>query len=94
MTRRKGSKDPGFEEAIARLERIVHELEEGDRPLEESLRLFEEGIALTRRCAARLDEAQRRIDLLTRGDQGGLSLTPFEAREEEEDGGPGEPDRA
>ncbi len=77
MARRKGSKEPGFEEAIARLEQIVKQLEDGDRPLEESLRLFEEGIRLTRMCAARLDEAQRRIDLLTRGEQGDLKLVPF-----------------
>lgn len=81
MARRKGSREPGFEEAIARLERIVKELEDGDRPLDDSLRLFEEGIRLTRMCAARLDEAQRRIDLLTRGEQGDLKVVPFEAPE-------------
>ncbi len=80
---RKGSKGPGFEEAIARLERIVKDLEDGDLPLEESLRLFEEGIRLTRMCAARLDEAQRRIDLMTKGEQGDLKLVPFEAPGEE-----------
>ncbi len=76
---KKGSKEPAFEEAIGRLERIVKELEDGERPLEESLRLFEEGIRLTRMCAARLDEAQRRIDLLTKGGEGELKLVPFEA---------------
>ena len=81
---RKGTKEPGFEEAIGRLERIVKELEEGDRSLEESLRLFEEGIRLTRMCAARLDEAQRRIDLLTKGGEGELKLIPFETPEEAE----------
>ncbi len=80
---RKGPKEPGFEEAVGRLERIVKDLEDGDLPLEESLRLFEEGIRLTRMCAARLDEAQRRIDLLTKGEQGDLKLVPFEVPEEE-----------
>jgi len=84
---KKGSKEPGFEEAVSRIEAIVRSLEEGDRPLEESLRLFEEGVRLTRLCAARLDEAQRRIDLLTRGEGGELKLEPFEATADGE-GGP------
>ena len=81
---KRGSKEPGFEEAIGRLQAIVKELEDGDLPLEESLRLFEEGIGLTRMCSARLDEAQRRIDLLTTGDQGKIKLVPFETPEESE----------
>jgi len=75
---KKTGREQGFEQSIGRLERIVQELEGGDRPLEESLRLFEEGIQLTRLCAARLDEAQRRIDLLTKGEQGDLKLIPFD----------------
>jgi exodeoxyribonuclease VII small subunit len=70
--------EPTFEAALARLEEIVVALEGGERPLEESLRLFEEGIALTRRCAARLDHAQRRIDLLSRDARGEPVLAPFE----------------
>ena len=79
---KKSGREPGFERAIGRLEEIVRDLEDGDRPLEESLRLFEEGIQLTRLCAARLDEAQRRIDLLTKGEQGDVKLTPFEEPDE------------
>jgi len=48
------AKPPGFEEALARLEAIVKGLEDGDLPLEESLRLFEEGVSLTRLCASRV----------------------------------------
>jgi exodeoxyribonuclease VII small subunit len=83
---KKGSRQPGFEEALARLEAIVKNLEDGDLQLEESLRLFEEGISLTRLCAAKLEEAQRRIDVLTRGEQGDLNLNAFEPPE----GGEGE----
>jgi exodeoxyribonuclease VII small subunit len=83
---KKGSRQPGFEEALARLEAIVKNLEDGDLQLEESLRLFEEGISLTRLCAAKLEEAQRRIDVLTRGEQGDLNLSTFEPPE----GGEGE----
>ena len=83
---KKGSKDRSFEEAIARLEKIVKDLEEGDLKLEDSLRLFEEGVSLTRQCASRLDEAQRRIDLLTRGTGGEPVLVPFESTETESSG--------
>jgi exodeoxyribonuclease VII small subunit len=75
---KKGSKPPAFEEALRRLEAIVKSLEEGDLSLEDSLRLFEEGVQLTRLCATRLDEAQRRIEVLTRSEQGDLKLVPFE----------------
>ncbi len=71
-------KEPSFEAALARLEEIVVALEGGDRPLEESLKLFEEGIALTRQCASRLDHAQRRIDLLSRDARGEPVLVPFD----------------
>jgi len=86
-----GARPPGFEEALARLEAIVKGLEDGDLPLEESLRLFEEGVSLTRQCAARLEEAQKRIDLLTRNDQGLPKLVPFDAPPGEEENGPGAP---
>jgi exodeoxyribonuclease VII small subunit len=86
---KKGSRQPGFEEALERLEAIVKDLEDGDLPLEESLRLFEEGVSLTRLCASKLEEAQRRIDVLTRGEQGDLKLQPFEPPEEDESGEPG-----
>lgn len=88
---KKGTRQPGFEEALARLEKIVKNLEDGDLPLEESLRLFEEGVSLTRLCASRLEEAQKRIDVLTRGEQDDLKLVPFEPSEGDEGGGPGAP---
>ena len=78
MSRAKKGKEPGFETALTRLEEIVRRLEEGELPLEDSLRLFEEGVALTRQCAARLDEAQRRIDILARAEGGRVELRPLE----------------
>jgi exodeoxyribonuclease VII small subunit len=53
-----------FEAAIAELESVVKKLEEGDLPLEESLRLYERGVHLSRFCHARLEEAERRIEIL------------------------------
>ncbi len=58
-----------FETALAELESIVKTLEDGDLTLERSLQLFERGIELSRFCHGRLDDAERRIDVLTeRGD--------------------------
>jgi exodeoxyribonuclease VII small subunit len=58
-----------FESAIAELEKIVKQLEEGDLPLEKSLALFERGVELSRYCHDQLGSAQRRIEILSeRGD--------------------------
>ena len=54
-----------FESAIAELEKIVKQLEEGDLPLDTSLALFERGIALSRYCHEQLGSAERRIEQLT-----------------------------
>lgn len=54
-----------FESAIAELEAIVKRLEGGDLPLEQSLELFERGVQLSRFCHAKLEEAERRVELLT-----------------------------
>ena len=58
-----------FEAAIAELEGIVKRLEEGDLPLETSLQLYERGVQLSRFCHGRLEEAERRIEIVNeRGD--------------------------
>jgi exodeoxyribonuclease VII small subunit len=69
--------DITFEDALARLEQIVDRLEQGNLPLEESLKAYEEGVGLARRCARYLDEAERRIELLTRDESGLLKTEPF-----------------
>jgi exodeoxyribonuclease VII small subunit len=53
-----------FEAAIAELEGIVKKLEEGDMPLEKSLELYERGVQLSRFCHARLEDAERRVEIL------------------------------
>ncbi len=90
-TGRKASRTPAFEQALARLEAIVKDLEDGDLPLEESLRLFEEGVSLTRQCAGRLEEAQRKIEVLTRGAQGDLRTVPMREPEDPSDEEPEDP---
>lgn len=69
-------KDIKFEKAMARLEEIVQSLEKGDIPLEDSLKIFEEGIRLSQVCMARLDEAEKKVEILMK-DKGKTILKPF-----------------
>jgi len=65
------AKNPdSFEDSLARLETIVADLESGDLPLEESLRLFEEGIGVVKRCTRKLDEAEKRVEVLLKAADG------------------------
>jgi len=72
-----------FEKALEKLEGIVKKMEEGDMSLEESLKAFEEGVKLSRSCADRLDEAERKINILLREDDT-LRLKPFEGKDEDD----------
>ena len=63
-----------FEAAIAELESIVKKLEEGDLALEASLQLYERGVHLSRFCHSRLEEAERRIEILN--ERGQLRTAP------------------
>lgn len=67
-----------FEASLEALERIVQELEQGDLPLEKSLELFEQGIGLSRQCQERLSQAERRIEVLLRDNQGRPVASAFE----------------
>ena len=73
------NKNQNFETSLEELERIVRELERGDLPLEKSLELFEQGVKLSRSCQERLNEAERRIEVLTRDNQGRPAIRPFDA---------------
>ena len=66
-----------FEASLEALERIVQQLEDGDLPLEKSLELFEQGIRLSRECQERLSQAERRIEILLRDNQGRPVTSPF-----------------
>jgi exodeoxyribonuclease VII small subunit len=59
-----------FEASLQELEKIVRRLEDGDLPLEESLKLFENGVRLSRECQERLNQAERRIEILLRDEEG------------------------
>ena len=71
-----------FEDALKKLEDILRKMEAGDMTLEESLKAFEEGIKLSRLCMKKLDEADRRVELLLR-EEGELVARPFAGEERE-----------
>ena len=77
------ARSKNFEASLASLEKIVRELERGDLPLEESLRLFEEGVGLSRECQERLNQAERRIETLLRDAEGRPVLSAFDEEAEE-----------
>lgn len=81
-----------FESAIAELESIVKTLEEGDLPLEKSLALYERGVHLSRYCHQRLEEAERRIEILTeRGELSDATATLGKAGNEKAAGNEASP---
>jgi exodeoxyribonuclease VII small subunit len=69
-------KEIKFEKVMERLEEIVQTLEKGDLPLEDSLKVFEEGIRLSGLCMAKLDEAEKRVEILVK-DKDKVVLKPF-----------------
>lgn len=76
-----------FEASLEALERIVQQLESGDLPLEKSLELFEQGVRLSRECQERLSQAERRIEVLLRDNQGRTVVSNFsEANQTNDDG--------
>ena len=73
------AKQKSFEGSIQRLEEIVRQMEQGNVPLEESLKLFEEGTALAAACARQLDEAEQKVVRLMKGPDGEPVELPFDA---------------
>jgi len=72
------------EKAFHELEQIVRRLEGEELPLDESLGLFEEGIRLSRFCHQRLEEVEKKIELILADAKGQPRTEPFDLEEEEE----------
>ena len=70
-----------FEEALARLEAVVAEMEGGKQSLEDSVKAFEEGMKLTKFCADKLAETEKKIEVLVKRADRSLDWEPMEARE-------------
>lgn len=73
---------PDFETGLKRLEEIVKKLETGELTLDSALKLFEEGIKLSRFCHTKLEEAERRVEILLKNGSGQTQAVPFEAENE------------
>ena len=87
---RDAENEASFEQAIQRLEKIVAEMESAELPLEDILKRYEEGSRLVRFCSQKLEEAEKKIELLTQKSDGSVSLRPFQSAEEAEDTASGE----
>jgi exodeoxyribonuclease VII small subunit len=79
MTEPTDAPRPGFEASLDRLEEIVRTLESGEMPLEEALEVFEEGVRLSRFCHKLLSQAERRVEILLRNEEGEIESRPFES---------------
>jgi exodeoxyribonuclease VII small subunit len=70
-----------FEESLKKLETIVDQLEKGDLPLEESLKLFEEGVSLSAVCKQELDAAEGKVQVLIKQRDGSFKTEAFPGKE-------------
>jgi len=73
-----------FDEVLKELEGIVSTLEKGDLNLEESLKNFEKGIKLSTYCLKKLNEAEKKIEILVEKMGGETEVVPYEEEKEEE----------
>ena len=76
-----------FEKAMTRLENIIEELERGDLDIDKSLEIFEEGIKMSRLCSKKLNEAEAKIEKLSKAKKGDLitELFPMDDKNEEQE---------
>lgn len=72
------TKKQDFEEALARLEQLVEELESGETRLDDMLRKYEEGTILLKFCMEKLEKAEKQIKKLTGNNEDGFQLEPFD----------------
>ncbi len=73
-----------FETALKTLEEIVAQLEQGDLALDRALELFEDGVRISRFCHSKLEEAERKVEILTKSADGSMKETPFTAESDPE----------
>lgn len=81
---KKNKKEIKFETALTRLEEIVSKLEDGGLELDKSIELFEEGVTTAKGLQKKLDEAEKKIERLTKGHDGSLVTKPAGAEAEED----------
>jgi exodeoxyribonuclease VII small subunit len=81
MAKEKKQGDLSFEAGLKRLEEVLDSLEHGNLSLEEAMRAFEEGVRLVRLCHRKLDEVEKRVELLLKDDAGRFFTRPFPEEE-------------
>ncbi|KPL03450.1 MAG: hypothetical protein AMJ73_06990 [candidate division Zixibacteria bacterium SM1_73] len=79
------AKEKTFEQAMKRLEEIVDQLEEGELPLEKSLKLFEEGINLSKFLTQKLAKAEVKVQKLIKTQEGKYKTEPLDLEKREEE---------
>lgn len=77
-----------FEKVLERLQEIVTELEDPQKGLERSLELFEEGVALSRYCRGKIEEIQKRVDVVLKETPDGFETEELDAEEDDDEGAP------
>ena len=83
---RKEQGDKNFETALEDLEQVVEQLESGDLALEDSLAAFEKGVGLAKFCNQKLNDVEKKVELLIKDKEGKLQLKAFEDASEDENG--------
>ena len=82
---RKEQSDKNFETALEDLEQVVEQLESGDLALEDSLAAFEKGVGLAKYCNQKLNDVEKKVELLIKDKEGKLQLKAFGDLAEDED---------
>lgn len=85
MTARGPRKERNFEEAMARLEEIVSQIESDELGLERQFELFQEGMTLARYCDSKLSEVQKSVEIVLKEAAGEWKTVPFQEETEEDD---------
>jgi len=83
---RKEQGDSNFETALEDLEQVVEQLESGDLALEDSLAAFEKGVGLAKFCNQKLNDVEKRVELLLKDREGKLQLQAFAELAQDKDG--------
>ncbi len=78
--------DKRFESALEELEQIVEQLESGELSLEDSLSAFEKGVGLVRLCNQKLNQVEKKIEMLVRDKEGKLELKELAGLAKEDNG--------
>ena len=71
-------KEERFEESIQRLQAIVERMEKGDLPLEEAMESFTEGVRLVQSCHQKLEQAESKVQMLMKDQEGTWTAVPFD----------------